>query len=204
MGENRRTGGRRSGVERCAVRERPRRSRAAAAVLAPRGTARPAAHRRAAVGGPFRFGEIEPEQHSRSTAGSGARGAPARLPARSRRAHRRTSSIRATRATQAGSCTSPPPPSPRARPTAGAPTSSIATTGTRRSCPCCSGSSRAATAPSVLTLHNVGYQGVFADDDPRASRASPALEQVLPADARAAAARTSCARGCARPIASRP
>jgi starch synthase len=39
-------------------------------------------------------------------------------------------------------------------------------------------------APSVLTLHNVGYQGVFADEIlPQSGFA--ALEQVLPADARA-------------------
>ena len=40
------------------------------------------------------------------------------------------------------------------------------------------------SAPSVLTLHNVGYQGVFADEI-LAEHGFAALEQVLPADARA-------------------
>ncbi len=40
------------------------------------------------------------------------------------------------------------------------------------------------TAPSVLTLHNVGYQGVFADEV-LDEHGFAALEQVLPADARA-------------------
>ncbi len=39
-------------------------------------------------------------------------------------------------------------------------------------------------APSVLTLHNVGYQGIFADAILEATGFAP-LEQVLPADARA-------------------
>ena len=38
-------------------------------------------------------------------------------------------------------------------------------------------------APTVLTLHNVGYQGVFADEILQA-QGFAALEQVLPADAR--------------------
>ena len=77
---------------------------------------------------------------------------------------RRTRSTRATRATPAASCTSPRRPSRSSAATAGAPTSSIATTGIRRSAPVLQRLEPRSPAPSVLTLHNVGYQGVFADD----------------------------------------
>ena len=58
-------------------------------------------------------------------------------------------------------------------------------------------------APSVLTLHNIGYQGAFADSV-LDEFDMPALRAAIAADAVPAATSTSCAPACTLPTSSRP
>ncbi len=200
MGENRRTGRCRSGLEQCAVRRRSRRSRAAAAVRPPRRTARQPSHRR----GPRRAVRA----HRARAGAAGAqdagrlRGRPrvfllelGELTARrvytgdARDAGRFLHLSAAAVALSAGDwrpdvihChdwhTALTPVLQRLEPRS--------------------------TAPNVLTLHNVGYQGVFADTALREQGFACGRAGAAAPMRAAAATRTSCARAFARPIASRP
>ena len=76
---------------------------------------------------------------------------------------RRTPSIRATRATPADSCTFRPPPSPLSAADGWRPDVVHCHDWHTALVPVFQRLEPRSSAPSVLTLHNVGYQGVFAD-----------------------------------------